>query len=397
MDLSELFQEPKFGKIESDSPQPLDELDEKVQAIVGEVGEEFDWDVPFTDLINRMLEIADDARSDFQEPLTADALDSIVSDLIDGSNTDDTKVQQALDQMGKELSSLATRSLVRHLSAVSGIEFSLDRSSSPADWVRQVSSHVRRSFDEIGSSVLKQLVYEFLSSSYGSIYQAWVEWRSERVDDRLPTEPNERVLELKVRDLEFRVGEISERAYSVGWEWGRLSPSAARDMLRLVDELLGIVEAILRGLDLFLALSALRIRAYARRWEDLLRQQIEGIMRQQLAQWMSALGTRVLSPILQQVHRLQLLIDSIERLIGAVPELDVLDTLFDQVMEWQRQYISYLYSLRNHMVQSAEVGVGFSIELRRYEKLWRRRRLASVLARILRAVRDGLREGLVAR
>lgn len=389
MDLERLITEPHTGAPESDAPRPIEDSVHVVLAESYPVEVESDPIQHTTDL---MLEVLESARSDFEVSPSEEYLDDIVEPLIDASQLSPERYVQSISALRREFASSVVRSFTVHYGSIIGLDY-VSPGSQSIGMVRNAFvdfvQRVRVAFDNIGSQALRSVVYEFVSSGYQSLYRAWVGLESEFVDGELPKDAKERSLELKVRELEKVLSQECARAYEVGRELSRYSDQA-RDLLRTVNMLIGLLEAVLRGLDLYLGMAAVRIRVDLKRWENIIRAQFEDLARQEIRHIMSVVGASVIHPIMGLVTAFQGHLDSLQRILGEIPRLELIENALDQVEEWQRKYYEHIDSLRGDVRESADVCFRVSTEVVRYSRLWRRRRLCVALLKILRSLRDGI-------
>ncbi|GIV21936.1 MAG: hypothetical protein KatS3mg023_3687 [Armatimonadota bacterium] len=394
MDLERWIVEPRVGEVESESPRPLSET---VQAVVdGSVSAGGEPD-EFSRMVDGLLELVPYARPDFHEPLGDDVWDDLFESLVDADTLSDEQYQRYREFVRREFSSAVLRSFVRQYGNLTGLDY-VPPGKQTAEMVRlAVSDFVgrsRRAFDDIGSETLKGMVFEFMSSGYLSMYRAWTELEKEFSDSGLPSDARERQLELAVRDLESSIGQRLDRAYRAGRAVASLSVEGAREMLSVVHSLLELIRLVMNGLDLTLAMLAVRVRVDFKRWESIVRAQIEDLFKRELAQVMRVLGAQVLMPLMGQVNRIRTYMHVIERLTGDLKELDLLGDALDEVEEWKRRYYAWIDSLRGGVRESASVCFNVSVQVQRYDRLWRRRRLCVQLKRVLESFRKGIQDGL---
>lgn len=393
MDLERLITEPPIGVVESDAPRPIEESIHSVVDDSYPLSAESDQIQHTVDL---MLEVLQSARDDFEKSPSDEYLDALVEPLIDAESLSSQQYSDSIVAIRREFASAVVRSFVVHYGNVVGLDYvspgkqgvGMVRSAF-VDFVRLV----RESFDRIGSEALKSVVFGFVSGGYQSLYRAWISLESEFVENELPRDPKERQLELKLRDLESRLSSDCGRAYDFGRELARYSPDVARETLRTVELLVALLEAVLRGLDLYLGIVAVRIRVDFRRWERIVKAQFTDLARQEIRNIMSVFGASVIQPVMGLVNAFRGHIGSLERLVGEIPRLELIEHALDQIDEWQRRYYDYIDSLRGDVRESAEAGFQTSTDVVRYSRLWRRRRLCVALLKILRSLRDGLTGG----
>lgn len=391
MDLERWITEPPEGVLESDAPRPIVE---SVQSVLDDSYQEGGVSDAVQEVLDLLLEVLPSARNDFHVPPSEQYLDDLIEPLIDASVLTGEEYERSIDSIRREFASSIMRSFVRHFGNIVGLDY-VPPGGQTSGFVRSAFMDfvrlVRDSFDRIGSEALKGVVYEFVSVGYRSLYRAWI--GLEREFAELPEDPRERELESLVRELESSVSASCARAYDFGRELRRRSRRDADQMLGLVDRLIQFLEATLRGVDLYAGLVAVRIRVGFKRWESVVVSQLSDLVRREIGDVMSVLGVSVLHPIMSAVVSFRNEMDSLQRLVGELPQLESLDRAFELVGEWQRRYYDYIESLRGGVRATAEVSFRVSSDTVQYARLWRRRRLFVMYLRLLRSLRDGLSGG----
>lgn len=445
MDLERFIQPPPLGEVELESPRPL--LEQTVQNVVDDsVRFEPTVDPRLQELIDFVFSLVPESRPDFHIPPSDGYLDELVERLVDASQLSDEDYVQVMRSLRQEVASSVlraftlqygflfgvqydppvsvsggvTRAAVRHPDVVSeqsdlvvrepeevervGSVERTDAARSPlwddagryTDEVREALSHfLRRVSASVSAPALGGLVQEFLYESYSEVMRAWDELRMEVSsfrEEELPKDPKERQLEERVRDLERNFTRYCQRAYEVGSELSRLSPQVAAQILVVVDQLIRLLELSSLGADLFLGMAAIRIRVDFKHLGNVLKNRFERVVKGEISNVMHSAGRAVLQPMMGQVIRLQQYKESLQRLVGALPELDLLQHVLDKFREWEGRYYDYAQSMRSGVVESMDGVVQVTKQVVGYSNLRRRRRLNEVMLRLLRCLRRGLTE-----
>jgi len=174
-------------------------------------------------------------------------------------------------------------------------------------------------------------------------------------------------------------------------------PDLARQYLRVCDQLLDFLQLVINGLDVMIAVSSVRVLSAFRGWKEQLRQRVESIARNQVADMLAMFGRNVVDPIFRKFLVLRDLRNMIYDLAGDIKELQLLDHLNEQIEDWWQQYNRWVYSVRDQMRRYFRFGTELSVQVKQYDVLYRRRRICSLLMGIVRSFRSGLIDGLSSR
>jgi len=380
MDLDRLLNEPPLGEVQFSEGKPLDS---SVRSVVDETA----LAVEEEDIISRLESLATFAGDGFMEPVSDEQLEEWSLVLVDAKDLDLDSYHRVMSDVRSEIASALMLSLIRETERLTGEAYP----SSDTYKSGSVSSYYSRIFDEWNlqfGQALRDVLLEGIRSFYSS-FQELLHGGSQIV-----TEPG---LEQRLRDLESRRSQLEEQAYRLGVGIGRRSPDLARQYLRVCDQLLDFLQLVINGLDVMIAVSSVRVLSAFRGWKEQLRQRVESIARNQVADMLAMFGRNVVDPIFRKFLVLRDLRNMIYDLAGDIKELQLLDHLNEQIEDWWQQYNRWVYSVRDQMRRYFRFGTELSVQVKQYDVLYRRRRICSLLMGIVRSFRSGLIDGLSSR
>ena len=371
MDLERLLTEPPIGEIQFSASRPL-------ESSVREVTEEVDLAVERDDLLSQLELLSSFVREDFTELISEEELEEWSSALVDAEKLDLESYQGVMVRVRSAIASSLMLSLVRQTERLTGVPYTGG----------SVSSYYSRIFDDWNfqwASVIRETLLEGVRSFHDA-FNTLLSGGSQVV-----TEPD---VELQVRDMESQRSQLEDRAYRRGFGTGRRLPDQARQLIRVCDALLDFLQLVLNGLDVMIGVSAVRVLSAFRGWREQLRERVESIARNQVADLLAIFGRNVVDPLFRRFMMLRQFEDVVRDLFGDLEELRMLDYLSDQIEDWWNQYNRWVYSFRDGMRRSFRFGVELSVSARRYDVLYRRRRICVVLIGVISSFRSGLIDGL---
>ena len=401
MDLDRLLNEPPLGEVQFSEGKPLDS---SVRSVVDETA----LAVEEEDIISRLESLATFAGDGFMEPVSDEQLEEWSLVLVDAKDLDLDSYHRVMSDVRSEIASALMLSLIRETERLTGEAY--PSSGAYKSGIREterltgeaypssggyesgsVSSYYSRIFDEWNLQ-LGQAIRDVFSEGIRSFYSSFQELL--HGGSQIVTEPG---LEQRLRDLESRRSQLEEQAYRLGVGIGRRLPDLARQYLRVCDQLLDFLQLVINGLDVMVAVSSVRVLSAFRGWKEQLRQRVESIARNQVADMLAMFGRNVVDPIFRKFLVLRDLRNMIYDLAGDIKELQLLDHLNEQIEDWWQQYNRWVYSVRDQMRRYFRFGTELSVQVKQYDVLYRRRRICSLLMGIVRSFRSGLIDGLSSR
>jgi len=401
MDLDRLLNEPPLGEVQFSEGKPLDS---SVRSVVDETA----LAVEEEDIISRLESLATFAGDGFMEPVSDEQLEEWSLVLVDAKDLDLDSYHRVMSDVRSEIASALMLSLIRETERLTGEAY--PSSGAYKSGIREterltgeaypssggyesgsVSSYYSRIFDEWNLQ-LGQAIRDVFSEGIRSFYSSFQELL--HGGSQIVTEPG---LEQRLRDLESRRSQLEEQAYRLGVGIGRRLPDLARQYLRVCDQLLDFLQLVINGLDVMIAVSSVRVLSAFRGWKEQLRQRVESIARNQVADMLAMFGRNVVDPIFRKFLVLRDLRNMIYDLAGDIKELQLLDHLNEQIEDWWQQYNRWVYSVRDQMRRYFRFGTELSVQVKQYDVLYRRRRICSLLMGIVRSFRSGLIDGLSSR
>jgi len=380
MDLDRLLNEPPLGEVQFSEGKPLDS---SVRSVVDETA----LAVEEEDIISQLESLATFAGDGFMEPVSDEQLEEWSLVLVDAKDLDLDSYHRVMSDVRSEIASALMLSLIRETERLTGEAYP----SSGGYESGSVSSYYSRIFDEWNLQ-LGQAIRDVFSEGIRSFYSSFQELL--HGGSQIVTEPG---LEQRLRDLESRRSQLEEQAYRLGVGIGRRLPDLARQYLRVCDQLLDFLQLVINGLDVMIAVSSVRVLSAFRGWKEQLRQRVESIARNQVADMLAMFGRNVVDPIFRKFLVLRDLRNMIYDLAGDIKELQLLDHLNEQIEDWWQQYNRWVYSVRDQMRRYFRFGTELSVQVKQYDVLYRRRRICSLLMGIVRSFRSGLIDGLSSR
>lgn len=396
MDLSRLIGEPPLGEVERAQGRPLEET---VDDVVPELSEELpSVRDQFNQVVHLMLEVLDDARLDFEESVSDDVLDDVIEPLVDASTLTDEQYERFVQFMHREVASSVLRSFVIHVGEPFGVQYSPPKERR-RDTVRSAFTRfvgeIEASMMSVGQFAMDEVLVRFISDGYRAMYDVWMEQkRGQWGDDLYDETSKEGKLARRIRELESTIVDVESRARSWGAAYGELDPPNARELSRLVADLISLLDSVINGLDMFLAVAAVNIRVDLNRWGKNLLVRIEDRAREESARLMQSFSSIVIHPLLDRLRRVKRRAELLERVVGEIRELESLEQVFNKVDEWMDSYERYIRSLRDRVNTSRENCFKTVQDTKRYASLRRYRKLCSLIRRVLMALNDGIAEGL---
>jgi len=401
MDLDRLLNEPPLGEVQFSEGKPLDS---SVRSVVDETA----LAVEEEDIISQLESLATFAGDGFMEPVSDEQLEEWSLVLVDAKDLDLDSYHRVMSDVRSEIASALMLSLIRETERLTGEAY--PSSGAYKSGIREterltgeaypssggyesgsVSSYYSRIFDEWNLQ-LGQAIRDVFSEGIRSFYSSFQELL--HGGSQIVTEPG---LEQRLRDLESRRSQLEEQAYRLGVGIGRRLPDLARQYLRVCDQLLDFLQLVINGLDVMIAVSSVRVLSAFRGWKEQLRQRVESIARNQVADMLAMFGRNVVDPIFRKFLVLRDLRNMIYDLAGDIKELQLLDHLNEQIEDWWQQYNRWVYSVRDQMRRYFRFGTELSVQVKQYDVLYRRRRICSLLMGIVRSFRSGLIDGLSSR
>jgi len=401
MDLDRLLNEPPLGEVQFSEGKPLDS---SVRSVVDETA----LAVEEEDIISQLESLATFAGDGFMEPVSDEQLEEWSLVLVDAKDLDLDSYHRVMSDVRSEIASALMLSLIRETERLTGEAY--PSSGGYESGIREterltgeaypssggyesgsVSSYYSRIFDEWNLQ-LGQAIRDVFSEGIRSFYSSFQELL--HGGSQIVTEPG---LEQRLRDLESRRSQLEEQAYRLGVGIGRRLPDLARQYLRVCDQLLDFLQLVINGLDVMIAVSSVRVLSAFRGWKEQLRQRVESIARNQVADMLAMFGRNVVDPIFRKFLVLRDLRNMIYDLAGDIKELQLLDHLNEQIEDWWQQYNRWVYSVRDQMRRYFRFGTELSVQVKQYDVLYRRRRICSLLMGIVRSFRSGLIDGLSSR
>jgi len=422
MDLDRLLNEPPLGEVQFSEGKPLDS---SVRSVVDETA----LAVEEEDIISQLESLATFAGDGFMEPVSDEQLEEWSLVLVDAKDLDLDSYHRVMSDVRSEIASALMLSLIRETERLTGEAYpssgayksgireterltgeAYPSSGGYESGIREterltgeaypssggyesgsVSSYYSRIFDEWNLQ-LGQAIRDVFSEGIRSFYSSFQELL--HGGSQIVTEPG---LEQRLRDLESRRSQLEEQAYRLGVGIGRRLPDLARQYLRVCDQLLDFLQLVINGLDVMIAVSSVRVLSAFRGWKEQLRQRVESIARNQVADMLAMFGRNVVDPIFRKFLVLRDLRNMIYDLAGDIKELQLLDHLNEQIEDWWQQYNRWVYSVRDQMRRYFRFGTELSVQVKQYDVLYRRRRICSLLMGIVRSFRSGLIDGLSSR
>jgi hypothetical protein len=371
MDLERLLVEPPVGEVESEAGRPLDL---QVRSVIdSSLASQPDED----NVLSALEELSSVVGDGFMEGMSDEELDDLVSSLVDVQQVSLDHYNSSMLRVRSEIASTLLRSLIKDTERLTGEPFK-----------PPVASYYSRLFEHWNwqwASIIREVLQEGLRSFHGA-FQDLLSGGSV-----VNTEP---VLEGRVRDLESRRSELEDKLYRRGYGIGRRLPERAMELVRVCDTLIDFFQVVINGLDLLIAITAVRVLSGFKGWREQLRQRVESTIRNQIADLIGLFGRQVVNPLFYRLSGLREVRDTFVDLLGEIEELEFMDELLDQIQDWWQRYNRFVHSIRDDMRRSFRFGTELSVNAKQYDVLYRRRRLCVALKGIVSAFRSGLLNGM---